>query len=104
MCFCGVTEAFLASAGTRLTDFTARNLSNSLWALAKMGHNPGEAMLNAMAAEVAKKLDGCNAQNLVGSASHYVCQEILLDGILAINGQDCATPWEGMYQTCMSSL
>ncbi|CAL8462328.1 g1861 [Coccomyxa elongata] len=57
--------------GTRLSDFTARNLSNSLWALAKMGHNPGEAMLNAMAAEVAKKLGGCNAQNLANIAWSY---------------------------------
>ncbi|BDA46187.1 probable RAP domain-containing protein, chloroplastic [Coccomyxa sp. Obi] len=57
--------------GTRLSEFTARNLSNSLWALAKMGHNPGEAMLNAMAAEVAKKFGGCNAQNLANIAWSY---------------------------------
>ncbi len=60
-----IGTAVCECAGTRLSEFTARNLSNSLWALAKMGHNPGEIMLNAMAAEVAKKLGGCNAQNLV---------------------------------------
>ena len=54
-----------ARAGGRLGEFTARNLANCLWALAKMGHHPGADFLAALSAEVAKKLPGCNAQNLV---------------------------------------
>ena len=43
--------------------FTARNIANALWALAKMMHNPGERFLNTMGAEVAKKVMDFNAQN-----------------------------------------
>lgn len=43
--------------------FTARNIANALWALAKMMHNPGDTFLNTMGAEVAKKVADFNAQN-----------------------------------------
>ena len=43
--------------------FTARNIANALWALAKMMHNPGDRFLNTMGAEVAKKVVDFNAQN-----------------------------------------
>lgn len=52
-------------AGGRLGEFTARNLANCLWALAKMGHRPGADLMDALVAEVGRKLRGCNAQNLV---------------------------------------
>ena len=52
-------------AGLSLGVFTSRNLANCLWALAKMSHNPGQIFLDAMVVEVGKKLEGCNAQNLV---------------------------------------
>lgn len=43
--------------------FTARNIANALWALAKMMHNPGDTFLNTMGAEAAKKVADFNAQN-----------------------------------------
>ena len=43
--------------------FTARNIANALWALAKMMHNPGDRFLNTMGAEVATKVADFNAQN-----------------------------------------
>lgn len=56
-------------AADKRTDFTARNLANFLWGLAKIEHHPGEQMLVNLAAEVAKKIDGANAQNLVSAHS-----------------------------------
>lgn len=43
--------------------FTARNIANTLWALAKMMHNPGDKFLNTMGAEAAAKVQDFNAQN-----------------------------------------
>ena len=52
-------------AAEKRTDFTARNLANFLWGLAKIEHHPGEQMLTDLATEIAQKIDGANAQNLV---------------------------------------
>jgi len=43
--------------------FSARNIANTLWALAKMMHNPGDAFLNSLGAEAGKKVTDFNAQN-----------------------------------------
>ena len=62
----GLRGAFAcALAEPRLGQFTARNLANSLWALAKMGHHPGLEFMAALVAQVGLKLPDCNAQNLV---------------------------------------
>ena len=52
-------------AAEKRTDFTARNLANFLWGLAKTEHHPGEQMLTDLAREIARTIDGANAQNLV---------------------------------------
>ncbi|DBA96718.1 TPA: hypothetical protein ACH3X1_015560 [Trebouxia sp. C0004] len=43
--------------------FSARNIANTLWALAKMMHNPGDAFLNSLGVEAGKKVTDFNAQN-----------------------------------------
>ena len=43
--------------------FSARNIANTLWALAKMMHNPGDTFLNSLGAEAGKKVTDFNAQN-----------------------------------------
>ena len=47
--------------------FPARNLANTLWAFARLGHNPGVPLLQALAEESVKKLAGFNAQNLANT-------------------------------------
>ena len=54
----------LPCTGERLQEFTARNLSNTVYALAIMQINPGDALLTALAAEAVKKIGGFIAQNL----------------------------------------
>ena len=51
-------------AGERLQEFTARNISNTVYALAIMQINPGHALLSALAAQAVKKIGGFIAQNL----------------------------------------
>ena len=53
----------LCAAVANTHNFTARNIANTLWALAKMMHNPGAQFLNTMGAEVAAKIRDFNAQN-----------------------------------------
>ena len=43
--------------------FSARNIANTLWALAKMMHNPGDTFLNSLGAEAAQKVADFNPQN-----------------------------------------
>ena len=66
-----------AHAEPRLGQFTARNLANCLWALAKMGHNPGQEFMAAVVAQVGQKLPDCNAQNLVGGAQLLLAASLL---------------------------
>jgi len=47
--------------------FTARNLANALWALAKMMINPGEKFLTVLRDETLKKVAEFNAQNLANT-------------------------------------
>lgn len=54
-----------ACAAAKRTNFTARNLANLLWGLAKVERHPGEQMLGDLAEEIGRKIDGANAQNLV---------------------------------------
>ena len=51
------------SAVAHVDDFTARNIANTLWALAKMAHHPGDTFLDRLGAEAAKKVTEFNAQN-----------------------------------------
>ena len=69
-------------AEENLPKFTARNLANALWALAKMMIDPGEKFLNGLRDEASKKCDDFNAQNLantlwafgtLGAPSHCSC-------------------------------
>ncbi|PSC74935.1 RAP domain [Micractinium conductrix] len=48
----------------RRSEFTARNLANTLWSLAKANHHPGVEFLTAMVGEVRQKIDGGTAQNV----------------------------------------
>ena len=64
MTVCSEWQRLLCAAEKR-TDFTARNLANFLWGLAKIEHRPGEQMLTDLATEIVRKIDGANAQNLV---------------------------------------
>ncbi|KAI3429562.1 hypothetical protein D9Q98_005650 [Chlorella vulgaris] len=48
----------------RRSEFTARNLANTLWALASINHHPGDEFLAGMAAEVQGKARDGNAQNI----------------------------------------
>ncbi|KAL4443822.1 hypothetical protein ABPG75_011559 [Micractinium tetrahymenae] len=48
----------------RRAEFTARNLSNTLWSLAKANHHPGDEFLSALAGEVKAKAGEGNAQNV----------------------------------------
>ena len=54
-------------AGDTVESFTARNLANTLWALAKMGHNPGDRLLGLLQAETLKKVAGFNPQNIANT-------------------------------------
>ena len=47
-----------------MSEFTGRNLANTLWAFAKMGHHPGEELLLTLAPQIRMQLSSCNAQNL----------------------------------------
>ncbi|GAB4822437.1 hypothetical protein N2152v2_009483 [Parachlorella kessleri] len=51
----------------RRKDFTARNISNTVWSLAKMSHHPGDDFLGAMGAEMAGKAGEGNAQNVANA-------------------------------------
>ena len=57
----------LSFAGDKAESFTARNLANTLWALAKMGHNPGGRLLSLLEAETLKKVGGFNPQNIANT-------------------------------------
>ena len=53
----------------RRSEFSARTVSNSIWSLAKMNHNPGEEFLQAMADEMVKpeRLKDAVAQNVANA-------------------------------------
>ena len=50
-----------------MSKFTARNLANALWAMAKINLNPGEEVLSALSNEAIKKIADFNAQNIANS-------------------------------------
>ena len=47
--------------------FTARNLANTLWAMAKINLDPGVEVLAALSKEAAEKMADFNAQNIANS-------------------------------------
>lgn len=65
MCLSGgiCMKAGVSDAVESAEKFSARNIANTLWALAKMMHNPGEVFLNSLGAEAGKKVTDFNAQN-----------------------------------------
>ena len=72
----------LLCAAEKRTDFTARNLANFLWGLAKIEHHPGEQMLTDLATEIARKIDGANAQNLVSMQACLLTCPILINTLV----------------------
>lgn len=73
----------LQPTGERLQEFTARNISNTVYALAVMQINPGDALLTALAAEAVKKISGFIAQNLSNT--------IWYDSTLSTGTEGCHT-------------
>ena len=57
--------AWLAAA--RAGELSARNVANILWALAKLGHRPKEAVLATCAARAAARAHEANAQNIANT-------------------------------------
>ena len=57
----------LCHAAANVPSFPARNLANTLWAMAKLGHQPGRPLLQALANEALKKLDQFIAQNIANT-------------------------------------
>lgn len=53
-------------AEERLCNFSARNLANAVWALAKLDHHPGHLMTK-FCKEVLGKVKDCNAQNVANT-------------------------------------
>ncbi|RMZ54092.1 hypothetical protein APUTEX25_002669, partial [Auxenochlorella protothecoides] len=51
----------------RKTESSCRNISNTLWSLAKMNHHPGEEFMQAYAEENSKKAGDGNSQNTANS-------------------------------------
>ena len=68
----------LTCAGDTVESFTARNLANTLWALAKMGHNPGDRLLGLLQAETLKKVAGFNPQNIANTLWAFANLGVLL--------------------------
>ena len=60
---CSVHSDWDLAAVEHAEKFSARNIANTLWALAKMMHDPGDAFLNSLGAEAGKKVTDFNAQN-----------------------------------------
>lgn len=60
-----------AAAAAHVTTFPARNLANALWGLAKLQHNPGQALLQALTNEVLKKLDQFIPQHIANTLWAY---------------------------------
>ena len=58
-----LTEHGTRAAVANVEKFSARNIANTLWALAKMMHHPGGTFLNSLGAEAGKKVTDFNAQN-----------------------------------------
>ena len=54
-------------SGEKVKTFTARNLANALWAMAKMGYHPGEELLEKIQGQVLQKLPEFNPQNLANT-------------------------------------
>ncbi len=50
-----------------MSNFTARNLANTLWALAKINLDPGLELLTALAGEATEKIANFNAQNIANT-------------------------------------
>ena len=47
--------------------FTSRELANTLWALARMGHNPGETFMSAFLYRAEEELPSFNSQDLANT-------------------------------------
>ena len=54
-------------AEANIGKFTARNLANTLWGLAKISHSPGAQVLLALREESIKKIADFNAQNIANT-------------------------------------
>lgn len=61
----------VVSAVANISNFTARNIANVLWAFAKMMHNPGPTLLDSLGAEASRKVLDFNAQNLANTIWAY---------------------------------
>ena len=51
----------------RAGELSARNVANIVWALAKLGGHPGDALLGACAAQAAMRVREANAQNIANT-------------------------------------
>ena len=56
-----------------LREFNGRDLSNTVWALAKLQHNPGQDFLLKVAGEATKKITSFSPQGLVNLALAFAC-------------------------------
>jgi len=48
-------------------ELSARNVANIVWALAKLGGHPSDALLGACAAQAAARVHEANAQNIANT-------------------------------------
>jgi hypothetical protein len=55
------------AAVAKVDQFKGRNIANTLWAMAKMGHNPGQEFFQAMVKQSIKRIKDFNAQNLANT-------------------------------------